>query len=166
LCEYITPEDKGFLKSLIHDNSSSNELLFSHLKGSTRANGFISKDKYLPETTIFKNTNMLNTSVTTEHSFEKVLYNLIPLFSKRKITSDKISNSFEYIKEQSPEEIKDNYGINSKFPLIYLESDIIFNFGLLENRKLMDITTIEYDSQSKTLYYFMKPCNFNFLHKI
>jgi hypothetical protein len=102
---YITEKDKLFLKSLLRESSSSNELLFSHLKGTTKASGFLSKEKYLPNVTIFKNTNMILTSITTEYSFDKLLYTMVPFFQKIKLHNIKNFNVFDEI---SIEDLKKN----------------------------------------------------------
>jgi hypothetical protein len=155
--EYITEKDRLFLKSLIYESSSSNELLFSHLKGTTRANGFISKVKYLPNVTIFKNTSNIKSTITTEYSFDKVLYSLIPLFQKKMIISGTDIKNFELIKEIPKDELKEKYNMDEDSPLFFTGYDLVSIPGFVEKRKILDMTIMEYDVLTKTFYLYVKP---------
>jgi hypothetical protein len=142
-------KDKEFLKSLLKDDVSSFELVYSEKFNKTKVNSFYSSLRYLPKVTIYKEVGVLKNIITTNHPFENILYTLIPLFSRKNIDSG--MTNMEFLSEINDSEC------NFKYPGI-VQTFELQPAKIVKPRKITGMNFIEYEEKTKTFNLFIKPC--------
>jgi hypothetical protein len=147
----ITTKDKEFLKSLLIDDVSSFDLVYSDKFKNTKVNTFYSSLKYLPNVTCLKDCGVIKTQITTDYSFEKVLNTLVPLYNRRLM--DKGFTEMELVKEIPIE----NSESGENFPTI-VQTFEIQTIKLLKPKKVTSMNSYDYNEKSKLFCMYVKPC--------
>jgi hypothetical protein len=158
----INKKDEGFLKSLLEDDVSSFELTLSEKYKGTKMNVYYSSQKYLPKVEPFKTQGVVKIAITTDESFEKMLYLVVPFSSRVKL--DKGIKAMEVIKETKPEKEYDE-DFNFIFPDTVQNLDICAS-QFMKIRRFCTINSFQYDKKQNIFYIFFKPCKNLILKKI
>jgi hypothetical protein len=140
----INESDKKYLKFLCEDDTSSFKLIYSDKIEKTKVNVFYSGTNYLPNVTTFKSIGVIKSHMTTNHSFENMVYTLGRL-NKR---SDKRVRKVDLQKIV--------YDEDNLFPTTLQEVEM--KLGFVKLRKFFNLSQCEYDKEKEIFYVFIKPC--------